>query len=416
MLGLMDLPKAQHRGGQWWTRVVSLLFAQSTQNFTIGALALLLPLIQQEIEMSFTEAGVLSVVLTLTYALGQVPAGYLGDRFGARRMMLLGLIGLNVLTVVVALAPTYLILAVVLFAIGGFRALAFAPGLALITSEFPRSRRATAMSLFMASGFASNLALSIIAPLFVDTLGWRGLIAVFGLASLIPVFCYAIAARSAPQERGAGSAPGLREFWDVLGEPIVWLASIVQFTRLGVTMGLRFWLPTYLVVDRGFDLATVALVVAVGSAMSILTTLLGGHVSDRRQQPIPVILVSLAALVVGLVMLTFVHDFVPILIVTASLYVFVQAYSGSLFEVPLRVLGASRAGTLNGFGNAWANVGGLVTTYLLGLSKDVTNSFDSGWFLIAALCAVAFGATLFMARILRGTEGAAGTAMKPDPR
>jgi cyanate permease len=45
-------------------RIVSLLLTQSTQSFALGALALLLPLIRQDIGMSFTQAGALSVVST----------------------------------------------------------------------------------------------------------------------------------------------------------------------------------------------------------------------------------------------------------------------------------------------------------------------------------------------------------------
>jgi nitrate/nitrite transporter NarK len=281
------------------------------------------------------------------------------------------------------------------------RALAFAPGLALITAEVPGSRRATAMSLFMASGFGANLVLSVVAPLLVDALGWRGLIALFGIASLAPVTFYWIVSRHGaadprPLAAGAGGSAG-----SILRQPIVWLSAVVQFTRLGVMSSIRFWLPTYLVVDKGFDLATAAVVVAVASALSIVTTLVGAQVSDRRQQPVPVILISLGALAVGLVLLTQVHEFLLILLVTGGLYVFVQAYSGSLFEVPLLVLGTGSAGTLNGFGNAWANVGGLVMTFALGVSKDATASFDSGWVGLALLCLVAIVATLFMVRLLR---------------
>jgi nitrate/nitrite transporter NarK len=348
--------------------------------------------------MSFTGAGFLSVLLTLTYAAMQMPAGYLGDRFGARRMMLPGLIGLNLLTVLAALAPGYALFALALFLIGAFRALAFAPGLALITAEFPRSRRATAMSLFMASGFSTNLVLSLVAPLLVEPLGWRGLIVLFAVLSLAPVLVYWRVSRTGSPST-SDAPPAVRDVLGLVREPVVWMASVVQFTRLGVTMALRFWLPTFLIVDRGFDLVTVAVVVAVGSAMSILTTLLGGQISDRRQQPVPVILVCLVALAAGLALLTAVHDFWLILLVTAALYVFVQAYSGSLFEVPLRVLGTSRAATLNGFGNGWANFGGLITTSVLGVVKDATGSFDPGWWMLAALCAISIVPTLFMARI-----------------
>ena len=39
-------------------------------------------IIREDLGMSFSEAGLLSAVSTFTYALGQIPAGLLADRFG----------------------------------------------------------------------------------------------------------------------------------------------------------------------------------------------------------------------------------------------------------------------------------------------------------------------------------------------
>jgi len=385
----------------WWRRVVTLLLSQSTQNFTLAALALLLPLLREDLGISFTEAGALSVVTTVAYAAMQIPAGYLGDRFGARRIMAIGLIGLNALTLGVALAPNFAVLVAVLAVVGGLRALAFAPGLALVSAEFGAERRATAMSLFLASGFATNLTVSIVAPLTVDALGWRGVIAVFGLLGLVPVAAYLYWSRGSRGPAVAPSPATRGELATILKHPIMWWCAIVQFTRLATTMVLRFWLPTYLVTDKGFELGAAALVVAIGSGISVIATLVGGQVSDRRQNPMQVIVVSLLALSGGLVLLTLVQNLVVVIIVVAVLYLFVQTYSGPLFEVPLIVLGTRSAGTINGFSNLWGNVGGLVLTFTLGVTKDVTGGFDLGWLIVAIMCALSLIACIPIARILR---------------
>lgn len=378
------------------TRIGSLLLAQATQNFTLGALALLLPLIRRDISMTFTEAGALSVAATVSYAVMQVPSGYLGDRLGAHRVMIVGLLGLNGLTLLMATARSYLFLVIVLSVLGVFRSLAFAPGLRLITAEFPAERRATAMSSFVAAGFVSNLLLSVVAPPLAGPLGWRGLLVLFSAVSLVPVAVYAVVGRSAPPNRTLASRPDAAELRDLLRERIVVLASVVQFARLAAVMSVRFWLPTYLITDRDLSLSAAGWVVALGSVMSIGANLLGGHISDEWQQPILVIVTSLTVLVVTFVLLALTKNVTMIVVVVAVQSLFIQAYSGSLFEVPLISLGERAAGTLNGFGNFWANVGGLVTTYVLGAVKDATGSFNAGWFCLAALCAVALAAALAM--------------------
>jgi nitrate/nitrite transporter NarK len=383
------------RSPVWFVRVSALLLTQSSQNITLATLALLLPLIRSDIPMTYTEAGLLSVVTTLTYALGQIPAGYLGDRLGQRRVMLVGLIGLNALSLLIAIAPSYVWLAALFTAIGAFRALAFPPGLALMTAEFPSSRRATAMSLFMTGGFSSNLIVSLAAPALIAPLGWRGVFAAFGALSLVTVAVYWAVSRDAPTAHRRARGPSMKVS-ALLSEPLVWLASIVQFTRLAVTMALRFWLPSYLIADKGFTLEGAALAVGVGSAVSVVATLAGGQVSDRLGRPLVVIASSLAALTVGLAALTVADGFVVILVVITVLYIFVQAYSGSLFEVPLKRLGTTHAGTINGFGNFWANLGGLTLSFALGVTKDATGSFNAGWLALSMLCVVSIVATVAM--------------------
>lgn len=364
------------------------MLGQSTQNLTLGAVALLLPLIRDDITMTFAQAGLLSVATTATYAFGQVPAGMLGDRFGARRVMLVGLFGLNILTALIALAPTYDALIAGLVLVGGLRALVFPPGLTLITADFASDRRATAMGLFMAAGFASTLLVSVAAPPLVPHVGWRGVFAVFGVGGLLTAVLYLAASRSTPSAPVRASARGLGLVW-LLRQPLVWLASLVQFTRLAVTISMRFWIPTYLVLERDFSLGGAALVVAVGSIVSMAATLLGGHVSDRSGRPLTVVTTCLAGLAVGLVALTLVDELVAMIVVVALLYLLVQAYSASLFEVPLRAYGAENASVLNGLGNFWANIGGLVMSFALGVTRDLSGSFAAGWIALAGLCLLA---------------------------
>ena len=74
------------------TRTVALVvLSQVCQFLTISALALLLPLIREDLGISFTQAGLLSVAATLSYGLMQIPSGYLADRFGARQRGLDGI-------------------------------------------------------------------------------------------------------------------------------------------------------------------------------------------------------------------------------------------------------------------------------------------------------------------------------------
>src|SRR5213593_3583555 len=70
-----------------------LIFAWAT-NFVIRiGFSALLPSIIAELQLSYARAGLLASAFFYAYVLMQLPAGLLGDRFGRRRILVLGLLG-----------------------------------------------------------------------------------------------------------------------------------------------------------------------------------------------------------------------------------------------------------------------------------------------------------------------------------
>src|SRR5690349_20278710 len=156
------------------TGTISLIVVSQVVHFlTMSAVALLLPLIREDLGISFSQAGVLSAAATLSYALTQIPAGYLSDRYGPKRLFFIGLLGWSLLGIGLALAFSYWIAVAVLFAAGACRALLFAPGLTLVTSWFPADRRATAMGIFLVGSFVGTMGVSLTGPALSAVLGWR---------------------------------------------------------------------------------------------------------------------------------------------------------------------------------------------------------------------------------------------------
>jgi sugar phosphate permease len=137
-----------------WRAALAIGLCQSTQSLLIGGIALFLPLIREELGLSFTEAGTLAASSTLVYALMQIPSGFLADRIGPRHLFIVGLAGTNALALSFALLHEYWVLLANQAISGFFRALVFAPGLMLMTAVFPAHRRATAIGNFFANAGA----------------------------------------------------------------------------------------------------------------------------------------------------------------------------------------------------------------------------------------------------------------------
>jgi nitrate/nitrite transporter NarK len=375
-----------------------VVLAQSTQALAFGGIALFLPLIRRDLDLSFAQSGAIAAVAQLVYALMQVPSGYLADRYGPRRLFIVGLVGTNLLSLVFAALHDYHLVLANQALSGFFRSLLFAPGMLLISSMFPPGRRATAMGLYVAGGFSSNIVLSTLGPILVEPLGWRLLFVVFSVLGVGTVLAFSRLTAPLPQVVH-GAPVRLGDLTDLLRHAVTWLAGTVQFVRLAVVTGLGFWLPSFLVADKGLSLRAAGLVVALGALLTAPSNFVGGWLSDRLGRPLLVIGVSLAALAVTTVLLVADAGLGVLVVVVAVNAVFLQVYFGPLFAVPIRVLGERVAGISSGFSNFCANVGGLTFAYTLGAVKDATGSFAVGLYALAGLCLVGLVATAIIARL-----------------
>jgi MFS transporter, ACS family, D-galactonate transporter len=372
--------------GQDGMRTVALVVLCQIATFlTFAALPLLLPVIREDLEISFTQAGMLAAAGALSYACAQIPAGYLSDRYGPRRLFFVGLLGWSALSLVFGTIHAFWLALANQFVAGAFRALLFAPGLALLASWFAPGRRATAMSLFLLGGHAGSVLLSLAGPSLAERYGWRPTFIAFAVVGIGAACLYGLYAKEQPQPRGVKPI-STRDFLEVARFPILWVCSWLQFVRFAAVLGFSFWLPSFLVADRGFSLPAAGLVMAMSAALSAPSNTLGAYVSDRLKNPPLVIGCALAILAGAAALLPEVESTAVLLAVVAVYSIFHGFYFGPLFLVPVEVLGSRVAGTTIGFSNLFANVGGFVCVYSLGAVRDTAGSFAWGFRGISAAC------------------------------
>jgi predicted MFS family arabinose efflux permease len=378
--------------------VALIILCQSTQALIYGGIALFLPLIRKDLGLSFTQAGSLAAASTIVYAFMQIPSGYLADRVGAKRLFLIGLIGTNLLAFSFAQLHHYWMILANQALSGCFRSLLFAPGLLLISALFPSQRRATAMGLYVAGGFSSNVLLNVLGPILVGPVGWRSLFMIFSAGGLLVLLLYWRFGSPGPQGSGKEQMP-IRDILRLFRSRRMWVIGAIQYVRLAVVSGLGFWLPSFIVVEKGYSLQVAGLLVALSAAVAAPSNFLGGYVSDRLRNPSLVIGTSLTMLAITTVLLIHVHNLGLLLAVFVVNGMFVQFYFGPLFAVSIQLLGPRTAGLTSGFGNFFANLGGVTFAYLLGAIKDATGSFAVGLYTLSGLCLVGLLCTIALSRM-----------------
>jgi ACS family D-galactonate transporter-like MFS transporter len=373
-----------------------IMVCQSSQALALGGIALLLPLIRQDLGLTFAQAGMLSAASGLLYASMQIPSGYLADRWGPKRLYVAGVVGTNLMTLSFAMIDSYPLLLANQAISGLCRALIFAPGLLLMQAQFGEGRRSTASGLFIVGGSAFAVLLNLLGPMLVVPLGWRGLLICCALAILSSAIAYALLG-TAP--RSSGRAPlRLSELPALIRlRPLQW-ACTVQFVRHFAVNGWNFWLPTYLVADKGMTLTGAGMLVALSIALTVPSNFVGGYLSDQLGRPIGVMIGSFLSLALAVLLLTQATSLFAIVVVVSLVGIVIQLSFGPSFAYPVKVIGPRSAGFVSGVSNTCANVGGLLSAYGLGAIKDATGSFSAGLYAMSALCLLGVGCALMLGR------------------
>jgi MFS family permease len=136
--------------------------------------AILISYISQDLGMERRAAGTLASATLFATAFGGLIFGFLADRIGRTRSMVLSILCYSVGTVLCGLSQSVgellLFRAVVGLGVGG----EWSAGAALITETWPARHRGKVMA-WVQSAFAAGYALAaIVAAVFVPVFGWRG--------------------------------------------------------------------------------------------------------------------------------------------------------------------------------------------------------------------------------------------------
>jgi len=130
------LTGTDRRSNPWWTLVASALgVIMVALDGTVVAIAN--PFIAQDLGASLADLQWVTNAYLLALAVLLIPAGWLGDRFGRRRMFLIGVVGLAVASLAVGLSGSIgeIIVFRVLQGVAG--ALIMPNTLALLRQAFP---------------------------------------------------------------------------------------------------------------------------------------------------------------------------------------------------------------------------------------------------------------------------------------
>lgn len=383
--------------------IALIILSTSFSSVGFSGLSLFLPLIRSALGLTFTQGGALAAVPIFVYALMQIPAGLMADHYGLKKIFFIGVLGTSMLSFTFGLVAEYWQAFLAQLVSGIFRALIFASVMALLASWFGPERRATAMSLYLIGMFSGQLIVSALGPSLVRLYNWRFPFISFSSLGILAALVFLRLGKDSPQTE-SWQKTGITEAVKLFNHPFMWTCAILQYVRLAVMLGIMSWLPSLLIDEKGLSLQMTGLIIAIRSVLTAPSNLIGGYASDRLKNPSLIIGISLIVLAVTTMLLVMVDNMALLISLIFINAIFIQLYFGPLFAMPVERFGIKMAGTLSGFGNFFANLGGFTFTYLLGVIKDQTGYFESGFYAIAAVCVVGLVFTIMLEKMRRNAE------------
>ena len=237
-----------------------------------------LPGLRAELGLSLVESGLIATTFNLMGMLVGVLAGVLCDRFGHKRLALLGLIVLAAGGALGAAAGGFASLLVGRFLEGvGFIAFVVSAVALMNAAAASPSDRARALGLWSSYMPTGGTIALLAAPLLIGTWGWRGLWMVLAVAALVSTVALA---RLVPASQ-YGQVGSMRLVVESLRNAgnitmaLLFAFYVAQWTSIMV------WLPTFLVDEHRMPATAAALATALYVMINAPGNLTGGWLLAR---------------------------------------------------------------------------------------------------------------------------------------
>ena len=262
----------QRAGSPFIVGLVFLIFF--VISFVTNILGPLVPDIIRDFHVSEGMAGMLAFAFFIAYGVLSIPAGFLVERWGEKRLMIVSFTVCTAGALSFALWPTYLIAIASLFAIGaGMAALQVAINPLLRVAGGAANfafYSAFAQLVFGAASFVSPLIFSyliahlatgasqgalvhLLSGLTPAALPWVSMYWLFAVATAVMVVIIAVLKLPNVERTADESAGTLGMYRALLRNRVTWLYFLTIFAYVGCEQGTSVWMSRFLSTYHGFN-------------------------------------------------------------------------------------------------------------------------------------------------------------------
>ncbi|AGK53263.1 MFS transporter [Bacillus sp. 1NLA3E] len=408
-------------GNKRWFIVFLLVLAYTFMYLGRSSISIAGSTIMKDYGWSATQFGLVSTAFFIGYAITMLPAGFLADKFGAGKVIVVGTLVWSLFTLLSPFAGSIGLFVLIRAMVGVGQGVTLPSASSMVSKWVPKQESGRAQGFTL---IGVPLGVAITMPLgvyLIQHFNWQTIFYIFSI--LGPVWCLVwwkfgkdrpelhskiskeeVAYIKAGQgtKEVAGVALTAKE---VYGSPSVWGATLGYFCYNYVFYLLLTWLPTYFAQGRNLSLADAGYATMFPYLVAVFTYPIGGMLADwgakKFGQNIGRKLFPVIGLIFGGIALMFATQTSSLTTAILLLSVSMGGLTltqGGFFSIPI-ILAPKNAGMIVGLYGFIGTFAGITAPILTGFVIDVSGKYETAMYLGSGMAILGAVILLTLAKI-----------------
>jgi MFS transporter, FSR family, fosmidomycin resistance protein len=266
------------------TSLPAFVIAHATHHLLTALPAPMLPYIQQEFGLNYSQSAGITSAFSLSAGAAQLPAGWAADRIGPTILIAIGTIGVAAGGMLVGISHTYIMLIIAMIFMGVLSGGYHPASTPMISLSVPANQRGRALGIHQLGGNISFFLAPLLAGTIAGAWGWRGVYLAMAIpTAVIGIFLYLYLRRHYGKAHAeAMKSRRIEETVPQAGYKRRLIAFLVMMVLGGgAAMSVNAFLSLYMVNELGASKETAAMALSIVYSAGLWAGLLGGYISDR---------------------------------------------------------------------------------------------------------------------------------------
>ncbi|KYQ84353.1 MULTISPECIES: MFS transporter [Acinetobacter] len=434
-LAAVSQPRAKHNKTRYY--ILAMIFLVTSLNYGDRAtLSMAAAPMSQELGLSTVTMGYIFSAFGWAYVIGQIPGGWLLDKFGARRVYFWSILLWSFFTILLGfvdiLGSIPLIIAslfILRFLVGLSESPAFPGNSQIVAAWFPTKERGTAAAIFNSAQYFATVIFAPFMGWLVAHIHWQSVFWIMGGLGIVIAFIWLKVIYSPEkhptinsdefkylQAGGAITSMGenqlkvadennkmnFKNIKKLLSSRMLLGIFIAQYCITCLTYFFITWFPVYLVKERQMSILEAGFAAVLPALCGFIGGVLGGVISDKLikmnksltfSRKFPIIFGMLLS--TSIVVCNYVDSQTAILFFM-SLAFFGKGFGALGWAVMSDVAPKEMVGLSGGLFNTFGNTAGIVIPIAIGYIINSTGSFNGALVFVGIHAVIAIICYLFM--------------------